>query len=256
MQDKIRENVNVVTVGLGLVQVIFIIFIVVAFMSVLRDDRVELGIGVSGLQQQIEGLPDSSKESIEYYIYQAVANNSASENVQKTGVIVRDGSLVDNYYEDLNIHYVNFIADLPDVGQSYQVFHEWSDDLKNEYISPDLATGVMCLDNEDLIYGDFECDHSNDYLRKAVAYNMIYKLGLMNTESGLSLQMLPESYASSPDFKVRIYYRECVKTCACATVSENKKTIALNAFDDFVSGLGLKPSSIPHYFDNCENGNM
>ena len=254
MYDGDKIVIRPLTVGFAIVQLIVTVLIVAGFQAVLADDRVSVGVGVSGLQQEIVGLPDSSKEKIEFQIYQAVAKNSGTENIKDSGVEIRSGSLINTYYDSINVHYASFIADIPGAEQSYRVFHEWSDDAKNEYISPDMPVGVVCLDKSELVYGEFDCDPSNDYLKKAMVYNMIYALGYMSPGSDLNLVMVPESYASSLDFKVKLYYRECVTMCSCVSVSNADRLAALQKFDNLVSSLGFKSSDIPYYFDNCEGG--
>lgn len=254
MYDENKTIMTPLTIGFVIAQLIVTVLIVAGFQAVLADDRVGLGVEVGGLQQQIQGLPDSSQKTIEYQIYQAVAKNTTSGNVQNSGVTIRDGSLINDYYEDINVHYVSFIADIANAGQSYRVVHEWSNDLKNKYVSPNAATGVICLDKSELIYGEFNCDASNDYLKNTMVYEMIYALGYISPRSGMHMVMLPEAYASSPDFKIKLYYRECVTMCMCMKATEAQKTAILAKFDELVGNLGFRSSEIPHYFDNCEDG--
>lgn len=251
MENNIAKNVNPITIVVALFQVILIIVVVVTLNNIFSNDsKVQLGIEVAGLQQEIEGLPEKRKEDIEYYIYKAVASVKGESEIQNTGVLIRENSLINTYYKDFDIHYINFIADVPEAEQSYQVLLEWSEDPENKYISPSYSAVVLCLDKSQLIYGDFDCDHQNDYFRNTEVMNMLYRHGYA-LPSKPSLKMRTESYPSSPDFKVKINYVYCESQCDCLAVSTDKQAEGVKVFEDFVKSLGFRPEDIPHYFDNC-----
>ena len=67
------------------------------------------------------------------------------------------------------------------------------------------------------------------------------------------LKLALESYNKPEDFKVKLYYEEDSVDAFCVIVSAQDRQIALDGFAAFVRKLGYNPSSIPHYFYNCEN---
>lgn len=67
------------------------------------------------------------------------------------------------------MHYVNFIVDIPSLEQSYQIFHEWSDDNSNKYYLVNMATLIMCPTTDQVKYSNFNCKdkfnhHGQNYI--------------------------------------------------------------------------------------------
>lgn len=245
-----NEKINPVTTGLIIAQVIFTILMIISFNMVLANEPIDLGVEVGGINQEIEGLPESGKSNIEYNIYQAVADNTASGDIKKTGVVLRAGSLINKYYEEFNINYVNFIADVPDVEQSYRVIYEWSDDAENEYLSPAYSTIVMCVEPDEVIFENFDCNTEDDYMKNTVVSSMAYRYGYALPGYD-NISILPEGLTGGEDFRMRINYVTCDTQCSCKSVSKEEQQVAIRAFSDFVAGLGFEPGSISYHFDNC-----
>ena len=248
MDDGARNiEINPITAGLVILQVIFTIIMIISFQNILKYEPIDLSIDASGILGQIENLPERGQESIEYYIYKAVADNGANGNIQKNGVEIREGSLVNNYYENTNVHYVNFIADIPDVKQSYQIYYMWSDDELNQYISPNDSAGVICLNKEQLIYGDFNCTSGYKNVRESIIGQILFGYSyLLPGFDNLSVKM------DTDKAKLKINYMACGSQCECKKVSESEKKAAVQGFEDFVKSLGFRPQDISYYFSNCD----
>ncbi len=249
MENNFTQKINPVIVVAVFVQIVFVIVAVVSIKQILESNQPKLEVNVTGLTQEIPGLPESGKEKIEYYVYQAISDNSPGSNISKTGVNIREGSLINKYYENANIHYVNFIADIPEAEQSYQVAYEWSDDAANKYISPAVSAAVTCLDEAQLVYGNFDCDRKNDNLKQTLITMIIRAMGGRPEEEGGIYLAVDDPR----DFKVKINYFVCDTMCLCERVNENRKQQALTVFDNFIEGLGYNSDSVPHYFYNCED---
>lgn len=251
MEDKKPIiNINPITVGIIVLQIFFIILMVFSFWNFFNQKEPSVNMEVAGLVQEIPGLPNRGKDDIEYNIYKAVSRNSVSNEIQKKGVYIREGSLVNDYYENMDIHYVGFIADIPDIRQSYKVVYEWSDDKDNEYLSPDYSAVTMCLDESQLIYGDFNCSDEKNYVKNIIVSDMIR--GNEFTLPGY--EDIGLSFESSPrygDFKIKINYLACGYQCICQEVSQEEKERALKGFEEFINKLGFIPEEIPYYFYNC-----
>ena len=241
MSDEPKITINPVIVTLVVLQIVFIILMIFSFNNVLKVDNPVLNVGVNGLDQEIEGLTEEGKQDIEYSIYRAIANNSAnSDTVQRSGVYVRDGSLVNTYFEKINIKYISFIADIPDLEQSYKVAYVWTDDSSNKYVSPDYTAVTFCLPKEQL-----------GYAKKEIVANLIRGNDYMIPGYD-DVGILFDSNVQFDNFRIRFNYLICESQCSCVTVSEEKKEEAIKAFEDYyIYGLGFVPSELSYYFDNC-----
>ena len=96
--DNRKIKINPVSAVLIFFQVIFIILMIISFRNLFNSSEPKLDIEVSGLRDEITGLSEEGKEVIEYNIYQAVSLNSISDNIQKSGVFIREGSLINEYF--------------------------------------------------------------------------------------------------------------------------------------------------------------
>ena len=251
MEGQSRKPINPILVTAIFIQIIFIIVAIVSIKNILESNQPSLEVEVTGLTSEIEGLKDNNREAVEYSIYQAMSNNLPGTNIKKSGVEIREGSLINQYYEKANVRYANFIADIPEVNQSYQVGYIWSDDEMNKYVSPDAAIAVTCLPQDQLIYGDFNCDKSLDKLKRNIVSMLISAVsGKPNPESEVVLSANPQS--GYDDFKVKINYAECDSMCICKKATEEGRKAALNEFDTFIKSIGYNSDDIPHYFYDCD----
>lgn len=250
-QEKIVFN-PVIT-ALIVLQLLFIVFMVFSFQNVLKTENPVLSVNVDELNAEIDGLPEDAKQEIDYSIYQAIASNSISgNNVQKTGVYIRDNSLIKRSFDEIKVNYVSFIADIPDVNQSYRLVYIWTSDGKiSEYVSPDYKAVTFCLPKTQLVYGEFDCVEEKSYAKKEIIANLIkgneYSIPGYN-DIGISF----DSVVSEDDFRIRFNYMACESQCSCVKVDERKKQEAIDAFEEYyVYGLGFVPEEIPYYYYNC-----
>lgn len=254
MEEQPKKKVNPIIIAAIVVQIIFIIVAALSIKQILESNQPELKVEVTGLTSEIPGLTENSKDSIEHAVYRAVSDNSPSKNIEKSGVDIREGSLINKYYEDANINYVSFIADVPNASQSYQVAHIWSSDGKNKYVSPDINVAVTCLPKEQLVYGDFECDHKQDDHKKDIVMMIIRAVGgKLDTDSDNDLLLTLEPGTNYDNFKIKINYALCESMCVCKKATEEDKQRALAMYDEFIKGLGYNPEDFDHYFYSCEN---
>ena len=255
MEEKQGPRINPIILVMIVIQLLFIVLVVISIHQILASNRPSLEVEVSGLTSEIEGLSKNGKSAIEFSVYRAISDTNPSTDVSKKGINIREGSLINKYYENANIHYVNFISDIPDIGQSYQVAYVWSDDESNKYASKDVGGVVTCLPQEQLIYGDFNCSHVQEKNKKDIATMIIRAIGgKPDVNSDITLSIDP--YAGYDGFKIGISYALCDSMCICKKASEEGKQQALYTYNDFIKGLGYEPDDFTHYFYNCENESM
>jgi hypothetical protein len=107
----------------------------------------------------VENLPDSRIKLIEGVLSDTVKMNvSSGTDINVSDAVIRDGT----YRQTLSnpskqVYLTAFIVDIPSLKQSYRV---------EDYYSPlpaevsglyDYANPISCLDEKELIYGDFNC---------------------------------------------------------------------------------------------------
>ena len=148
-----------------LFQLVFIIFAVVSIKNMIKDDRInpddisrQPSISIENLTSKIPDLKSSSVVSIEHELLRIVKNNLTDVNFSNIKATIREGSAHANFFETENISEINFIVDLPDLKQTYRIFHEYSSDSKNEYLDPNGSIIALCVtESSEIIYEDFAC---------------------------------------------------------------------------------------------------
>lgn len=157
LQQYIQQN-PVLVGTFAVIQIIFIIVLIVIFSNLNKDTYTPANIPISYLNDDLAELPENSVNVIESMLYDSIASNGGTlDSISNSDARVRENSMVDIYFEDIDMHYINFIVDISSIQQSYQVFNEWSDDRTNPNYLIDMATMIMCLPKEQIIYSDHNC---------------------------------------------------------------------------------------------------
>ncbi len=247
--NNLKYEINPITAGLILFQVVFTIVMVVAFSNVLGYEPVELGKSLGDVVGEIEGLSDADKSEINYHLYKAISKSGVEEDVGRTDSVIREGSLVNTYFEEADAHYVNFIVNLPELKQSYQVYRVWSDDVMNPYVSPNDSTGVICLKSDQLIYGEFNCEDTYSNMRNLLIGRFLYAKNYLLGNDGLTVNV--NGSFQTGKMKFVVHYMDCDSQCLCRAVSAAEQETALDRFGEFVRGLCFRLQDIDYQFDNC-----
>lgn len=136
-------------------QIVFIIIIVITIINltapqdeatVETTDTPSNHLTITNINQQIPNLPVSGYEDITFSLYDtAWLNRNTSRELPDTLTAnIREGSTTRQYFDDLDIHQANFIVDIPELNQSYQVNYLWSKDQYNTSIPVTYQTLVYC----------------------------------------------------------------------------------------------------------------
>lgn len=159
-QRKLRGVFNPFNLFLMVLEMGFLIFVGVIFANVLTEPNVVPEVGADEFVGQIEGLSWELSDDIGRAIYDAIAKNTGDgRNVDESGVIVRDGSLIDRRFDGADLRYVSFIVDVPELSQSYWVYYDDYGELDADELSggaPEVVVACLVDDNE-MIYKDFDC---------------------------------------------------------------------------------------------------
>ena len=244
MEGEAKKEINLIGVGLVISQFFFMIIMIVAFSGLFNEEPIRLEDTIGDSAQGL-GLEEAETDGIDFYLYNAIVASSNVDNLGKIETVVRDGSMINFYDQENKIHYVNYIIDIPSLEQSYQAYHVWSDDTQNVVTGTDGLTGVMCLEPDQLIYGEFNCVSTN-----LDARNLIIK-GMLQITKFDGFSVIAKESSGTADVKFMIQYADCDSQCVCRAASESEKQIATNKFGEFVEGLGFRLKDIDYYFDNC-----
>jgi len=112
---------------------------------------------IANFSHIVHNLPDSERVVIEQNLTLILRSNGVTDDNTIEDVIIRDGSYIQTFDEDVGIHVTFFLIDIPSLRQTYQVWNDWialSDRPSN---FDDGTTRVLCPDPKDLIFGEFPC---------------------------------------------------------------------------------------------------
>ncbi len=173
-QRFIRQNPIIVCLFV-ILQIVFIVLVIFTIRGANTNNFKEPDLQINNLTSDIKDLPDSSSQAIQTALYDAIiSNDGALQSIKQSDAKIREGTLINTYFERQNMHYVNFIVDITSIEQSYQVFHEWSNDDTNQYYLLNNTTLVMCPLAEQVIYTQFNChDNMNRGGQKFIVSNFI-----------------------------------------------------------------------------------
>lgn len=161
---KIQQYIqqNPIIIGIFCFSQIVLVIILIFIVNSVNKNSFEISnTEISNLTQEIGQLPADSIEAIQIGLFDAVELNQGTlQSIEKSDATIRENSLIEKYYEKQNIHYVNFIVDIPSIEQSYQIFHEWTDNKRNPYLLVNRSTIAMCVLEEHVIYENFDCKDS------------------------------------------------------------------------------------------------
>ena len=157
LQHYIQQNSVMVGIFVA-IQIIAIILFIVTINGINKSTFKLSNVPISNLSQDLENLPTNSVETIQDLLYDTITINQGTLNsISDSDAEVREGTMIDLYFENIDMHYVNFIVDIPSIQQSYQVFNEWSDDNSNPHYLINMVTMVMCPLKDQQIYNNQDC---------------------------------------------------------------------------------------------------
>lgn len=101
----------------------------------------------------VKNLPQQRKNDASKMLLYTLNDNGVS--AIPTDIIIRDGSYNQTTNTNTMTYYTTYIVDIPSIKQSYRITDQYS--AIDNYDPTSYATVVTCLDNDELIYGDFNC---------------------------------------------------------------------------------------------------
>lgn len=234
-QQYIRSN-PIVIVLFVLLQIFFVI-ILAFFISKLNSNNYSVSnLPISNLKSDLESLPENSVEAIQSALYDNVTTNGGTlSSISDSDAKVREGTMTELYFDEINMHYINFIVDIPSIEQSYQIFNEWSDNKSNPHYLTNLTTMVMCPLESQIEYSSFKCrDSYNHNGQSLIASNFLplldpdsYSTLIQNSKAPYIVVIAPKAFMVDDD----------TKTSYTKQTEENIKSLGFpsDAFNYYVS---------------------
>lgn len=233
-QQYIRKNPVLVAV-FTVAEIAIIILIIFSFRNVATDNNQVPSTGIVDIYQTISDLPKDSADVIEQSLYSAIKLNGGTlTSLSESDAQIRADSLVNIYFDKVNMHYVNFIVDIPSIEQSYQVFREWSDDPSNPNYLVNRSTMVMCPLEEQKIYPDFNCHDDYDYNGQSIVVSefIYYLVDLEHFRVYIQTATAPYTIIIGPtDFNA----------------DEVTKSIYIDQTKEYVASLGFPSDAFTYY---------
>lgn len=216
------------------IQLLFIVIVIYLIQSTNTDTYKISNLPVFDLTKEIEGLPESSVDPIQTVLYDTVTmNGGAINSIKDSDIRIREETLKNIYFSEQNIHYVSFIIDIPSLEQSFQIFHEWTNDSTNQYYLVNRATMVMCPLESQIKYSNFQCRDNYDN----------------NGQAFIVSQFLP--YLSFDGFNALTRYDKAPYVIIIApetfNVSEDTKSVFIEQTKEKITSLGF-PSDLFSYY--------
>ena len=175
-------------------------------------------------------LPDDGITNIQRALASTMAQNNESYEKEIKNTLIREKHTKNfSYY---NIKYINFILDLPDYKQSYQIRFEWSDDENNSNLTPNDSIIIACIrDKEKIKYKDFNCKDNLSYDPK---YSDIgHYIGFTNFYDEIT------AYGSNEDIK---------KIDVNMTATDKTDEQAKKKIDSWIKSMGYTPDGFVYEY--------
>lgn len=108
---------------------------------------------ITNYDTTVKNLPTQRKNYASKMLLYTLNDNGVS--TIPTDVTIRDGSYSQTVNTDTMTYYTTYIVDIPSIKQSYRITDQYS--AIDNYDPTSYATVVTCLNQDELIYGNFNC---------------------------------------------------------------------------------------------------
>ncbi len=153
------KNQKLIKVGLVALAVVIVGIIVWFALSVIfRKNPYGGEIIIDNFDDYYGSTSQDVHDQVYNALYTVVEQNVENqEQIPKDGALIRSGTNSNIKQTEGGVYYGDFIVDIAELEQSYQMYFEWADDKDNEDLSS-YGTLATCIKDPTLIiYPDFDC---------------------------------------------------------------------------------------------------
>ncbi len=173
LNDGGKIKINWVMIAFVILQLVFLVVVVFSVLRVDHKEAVlvdEVGfeeddsqITIVGLSSEVPGLADSDVKVIQQKLFKVMGENNTELNTGEIKAKIREGTVSNQYFEDIKSSLLTMVVDVPELEQSYRIVYEYP----NGILDLDESVFVLCLDEGDeVIYPDFHCKSSDSRITR------------------------------------------------------------------------------------------
>lgn len=226
--EPTKKTNHIIAIAI-IAQIVFLVFAIITLKNLLSTDSEVAKIGINNYSSvpnlSAFNLDDTKKSVIEGSLNQIVALNTTG-SVSKYNAKIREGSAYSLYVKDIDIHYLNLIIDLDDLKQSYRLIYRYADSYPNPSAPENDPAIFFCLDESELIYGEFNC---SDNYPKNIKDRVLYEMVKRKTFSNFTVGLLGDVYKNETlSFHLN-------------TINDDRATLnsAISELSNYLSSLGF-----------------
>ena len=175
MEDNSKITIKPIYIIFAVFEALFLFFVIITIQNLTsKDNQYGEATSINNLSS-IHGLPSNTSEKITAMLYNMISsNNKDLSSLPNSNAVIRENSLTENYDEKSTLHHGDFIVDIAELKQSYQVQYSWYD-KKQQNTTDSYEVLVTCLPEDKLIYEPFNCkDIVSEENQGVVAYFPYY----------------------------------------------------------------------------------
>lgn len=159
--DKKAGPVTLIAIMAELVIIALVIFSVINSLKSNNEKKESLqyNVEISNFRQEISNIDKDGLKDIQFSLYDAAwLNNDNLSSSDAINATIRPESVKKQNFKEDNIYQVYFIIDLPDLKQTYQVYHVYSTAKKyNSKLPINYRTLVYCPKESQKVYSGQVC---------------------------------------------------------------------------------------------------
>ncbi len=161
---------------------LLLIIVIIVSVSQISDDRTAKNdaeryermpeLTIKDLAKKAPGLSEDDIADIQKKVFKIASENNSNMNADKIEAVIRGDKFYKHSFNKQTL-YLHMTIDIPELQQSYDVIYG-----SNAVLDPEVATFVLCLDDEEVIYKDFKCKSSDsESIRDEIVPRYLQRFG-------------------------------------------------------------------------------
>lgn len=166
MQEKEQPKISLATLVFIIIQIIFLVFLAISIPNLLKGNTTlkreeQPKVTINNLRTLVPNLSDEYTNDIQHSLTEIVELNTTNLDIANLDATIRDNSLSSITFDYYGSKAINFIVDIPNLHQSYQMFYAYPIDVNLDAPYTNNYRTILCLEDEkQIIYPDFKCHSS------------------------------------------------------------------------------------------------
>lgn len=149
-----------------LIEILLIIVFINIIVNLLgstmhQDNSIQYNVEISNFRQEIPSIDKNGLKDINFSVYDAIWLNNQND-IKIPEIIhanIRDGSVKKEFFKKDEIYQIQFILDIPELKQTYQVQHLYSTTKSyNGNLPIKYRTMVYCPEESQMAYQEQNCN--------------------------------------------------------------------------------------------------